>query len=171
MKSCSLEPASPLHMRKLCGNVYTHTHTHTHTHAHIHKRSCVIFAHGGRAWFEARKAGWRGLVRKVTWWREKVQNTAGQGSLGLWVQMTRYRYHTSKRRSFDRSNCTFIVDRRHGEHRNSLILLTSIHLLFIHVMPLDHHDTLYVTRPGPSPAFQCLTHITTVSRAGSSMEV
>ena len=37
-----------------------------------------------------------------------------------------------------------LVDRRYGEYRNGLILLTSIDLLFIHIT-IDHHDTLHVT--------------------------
>ena len=54
-------------------------------------------------------------------------------------QKTRvYHYHTSEIQFFKDSEFTFSVDRRYGECQNGSVYLTSIDLLFIHVMPRQH---------------------------------
>ena len=52
-----------------------------------------------------------------------------------------YRYHTSEMRSFKGSEFSFSVDRRYGECQNGLVYLTSIDLLFVHVMPHQHRSS------------------------------
>ena len=104
-----------------------------------------------------RKGG--GLVHKIIWWREMVRegpdHLTGQNLHMVLVSATArksqetrpYLCDMSKRWSFDGPKCTFIVDRRHGYHRNCLVLLTWISLHFVrscHVT-LNHHDMLHLT--------------------------